>query len=337
MKVGFVFVAIGVLLAGIAAFVAWKLVYEPQSWPEADALVVSNTIINPSRDSYTTELTFRYRFEGAERETTVRSKSSSSSYSVAEAMAARFPQGSRLPIRVKPGEPGHIAYDAQWSWENILIVSVIGGMGLLFAAIGIGVVTRGGRRASEAPKDYQTDFPGRQEALRSAIVVRRVALLFGAIAILMFSIAFLVGRSAFREQRDWPHVQAEVVGANVVTTSSKDNRPLRDLSVRFSYEVDGRVYTRETRTGVSRSGSLESLKEKFAPGTRHDIQYRPGNPNVIRFESGLLSDWLAPGILAFIGLVFGGFSVLMLVTTRPKPIEETFGAHDQPWDEGEEE
>jgi hypothetical protein len=335
VKIGFIFVVIGLILGAIAAFVSWKLVYEPQSWPEVDAFVVSSTVINPQGGSYTPEFVFRYRADGVEHQTAVRSTTSSSSYSIAEGMTARFPAGSRAAIRVKPGEPEHIAYDARWSFENILIASIIGGLGALFAVIGLVVVLW---RPSKPA--LGTDATTRSQGPTDAAVtpadpakgVWWLAYIFGGIGVLLLAIAVVIVVYSQRGE-EWPSVEAEVIGTSLVRTGTSRGQAMNDVSVRFRYTVDDRRYERETTTGMSSTSERAGLRAKFAPGTRHQIHYRPGNPNVIRFDTGSLFDrWFVPGILTLLGTIFTTIGVVIGRSMRRPAIGAgSFGADETTW------
>jgi len=67
---------------------------------------------------------------------------------------------------------------------------------------------------------------------------------------------------------------------------------LFDSRIAFRYLVDGRAYTNATTSGVASSNrdGVRVRIDAFAPGTSHPIRYRPGDPNVIRFD---LDNWWA--------------------------------------------
>jgi len=67
---------------------------------------------------------------------------------------------------------------------------------------------------------------------------------------------------------------------------------LFDSRIAFRYLVDGRAYTNATTYGVASSNrdGVRVRIDAFAPGTSHPIRYRPGDPNVIRFD---LDNWWA--------------------------------------------
>ncbi len=88
----------------------------------------------------------------------------------------------------------------------------------------------------------------------------------------------------------WPTVNAEAVEGTVreVGSSSRGRNSERTyvIQVTFRYTIDGKTITSQTTSGsgFSSRSTAESRLAAYAPGSTHDIRYRPEDPNVIRFD-----------------------------------------------------
>ena len=307
-----VFPFVGILLVAVGGWWAYAGAYLPMTWPRTTAEVLSSRVINPGGPStHEPELVFRYDAAGQTRERTLKSSWSSGSYNMVQRFVAEYPAGRRLIVGVNPDDPDDIAYDLHWSFNNLLGPLIVGGLGVLFVGIGFFVVMRDGRP------------PGRQAARDDPF--RHVGWVFRSIGVVVFVVGGWMCVSQAAVRRDWGSVTATVVSAEVVSSSAglsgdrQQRGRLQDSRIAFRYVVDGTTYENATTYGVA-SSDVEALRARFqafAPGTSHTIHYRPGDPNIIRFD---LDSWgatfgLGVGLIGM-GLLFVGFAQIPRLLQR---------------------
>jgi hypothetical protein len=306
-----VFLVIGLaLLCGSGALYYYQ-VHLPQSWPRVSAEVVSSRVVNPANpNQHSPELVVRFESGGATRQVTIQPGWSSASYDMVKSHVDGHPAGSNLEVAINPADAGDVRYELGPTLSNLLGPLIVGGMGLIFAAVGVFTLTRSRAASKATPEENRT-------------LTRRVAVLFCAIGAGIIGLGIWLGAGDLEMTRTWPPVEAEVVSSrSVATRSSVNNRPsvlVYDVQVLFRYTVDGRTYESQTMTGASTSSTFrrDELLEEFAPGTRHRINHRPDDPNVIRYNlDSPLSTFGLSGGMALMGLVFLGFGLLFLRVTR---------------------
>jgi len=182
-------------------------------------------------------------------------------------------------------DPDDIAYELEWSFGVLLGPIALAAMGLVFGGIGLFVSRRSTTPAGGGANAFVRTF-------------RRAGWTFIAIGGVLLVIGGWLFRADAAVQRDWGVVSAEVIDAEVVTSAAgysggrQQRGRLFDSRIAFRYLVNGRAYTNATTYGVA-SSDLDGVRariEAFAPGTSHPIRYRPGDPNVIRFD---LDNWWA--------------------------------------------
>ena len=83
--------------------------------------------------------------------------------------------------------------------------------------------------------------------------------------------------------------------------------------------VGDRSYQSTTLYGIASSSEsrASNMLATYAPGTSHVIRYRPGDPNVIRFDmDSYFAVFVMSIALLAMGLVFGGFAAAMFWSFR---------------------
>jgi hypothetical protein len=127
----------------------------------------------------------------------------------------------------------------------------------------------------------------------------------GPVLLLLFG-AFTVAGSGFNLwselalRRSWP--QIEGVSRGAVTYRTGSGQKSSNVRVTFDYVVDGVPHVSTTQYEKSMEGYYANQKTlTFAPGTRHRIWYRPGDPKAIRLDFNDTSKIFG----ASIGLVIG--------------------------------
>ena len=101
------FLVIGLGLLGGAGAAYFYVVQRPQTWPTAQAVVVSSRVTNPRGPSqYTPEIVFRYETGGMVHETPTRASWSSSSYDSVRGYVERYPPGTPVSLAINPSDPG---------------------------------------------------------------------------------------------------------------------------------------------------------------------------------------------------------------------------------------
>jgi hypothetical protein len=309
-----IFLVIGVGLLLAAAYAYERIVRQPRTWPQSEALIVSSRVINPRGPAhYSPELILRLGEGESAREVRIAPRWSSSSYNVVQSHVERFPAGERVSVAVNPADAADVRYDLTLSVENLLVTAILGLLGLVFA--GIGLIAGRSRRPREL------DWSGPPVVLDPGLiagdrnrVARRVGMLFVLIGVIIAAIGALMVRSSLAMLRTWPQVQGLVLQSRVVpaaVSSSRGrgpDRPAYDTSVTFRYVVNDVTIESTTAYGGGTSrAKAEARAASYAPGTRHPVWYRPEDPRLIRFDLGnRLAVFFLPGGLVLMGLVFLG-------------------------------
>ncbi|MGH9508459.1 MAG: DUF3592 domain-containing protein [Terriglobales bacterium] len=147
--IGYIFLPIGIVLLGVAVWLAEQRREILNTWPEAQAEVTySELTYSRSRSGssmYSAEYVFRYTVNG--REYTARDGPgySTSSYSSMEEKVQRYAPGTRHPIHYNPQNPQEIRIEVGYNLSTFGIPLMVAAMGLVFAGLGLGVVRGGGR------------------------------------------------------------------------------------------------------------------------------------------------------------------------------------------------
>lgn len=300
----FLLVGLG-LLAG-AMWWTYAGVYQPMGWPRTTGEVISSRVINPSSPSqYQGELVFRYDAAGSARELTVVHSWSSSSYDMVRRFVDGYPAGRRLPLGVNPANPDDVAYELDWTFGAMVGPLALGLLGAIFAGIGVFVARLSRPRAGPPSLSLNP--------------LRLISPAFLSIGLVILVIGVLMFRSDAAMRSSWGTIRADVVSAEVVTgsmngtTGRTRNNPGYNVRVRFRYSLNGRSFENATTYGFSTSSEefVRNLTTLFAPGSQHDIRYRPDDPNIIRFD---LDSWwstfgLSVGMIGM-GTMFLAFGLM---------------------------
>lgn len=152
-------------------------------------------------------------------------------------------------------------------------------------------------------------------------------LYLGAGAFLAFGLLFAgIGARKliqFNASRDWPSVSAEVISAEIDTSSRRTSKTSHSTSytprIVYRYTVNGQTYTSERAAFAyknSRSTAQDFVK-RFHPGAQVSAFYDPANPSeavLVREGSRLLWVFIAFGsVFAAIG---GGLLIRLLNARR---------------------
>jgi hypothetical protein len=142
--VGMIFLVVGLVLLSIAAWTGQSRYTILKSWPEVEAEVVKSEVVR-SRDSegnvmFKAAIDFRYTVAGKEYTVPASSSYSSSSHSVMQRKVAAYAPGSRHLIRYNPADPVDMHFDVGYNFSFFLLPLILGGMGVVFSALGAGVL-----------------------------------------------------------------------------------------------------------------------------------------------------------------------------------------------------
>ena len=297
--VSVIFTLVGVGLLAGAATAYYYIVQRPLTWPTTDAVVIASRVVNPKGPTdHQPEIVFQLANDM--REVRTIANWSSGSYDMVRSYVDRYPAGASVTVAVNPDDPTDVRYELGASFANLIVPGAIGGMGVLFTAIGL--FTLLGRTP-----------PAGSEASRGTI--RWVSVLFIALGLVIGAIgAWLASGDT---PLSWPAVDADVVESRIITSSSSSSRnrsssTMYDIQVTFSYTVDGKPFTGQTVSGSSSSSRsrAEGRLATYAVGSRHSIRHRPNDPNVIQFEVSPFNVYLLPGGMLAMGAIFLFFGVL---------------------------
>ncbi len=300
-----VFVVVGLALLGGGGAWYYYDVERPLSWPRVEAVVVSSRVINPRNpNQHKPELVLRIQPGGSSRQVTITGRWDSSSYDMVKSHVDRYPAGAHIEVAVNPENDADVRYALGPTVTNLIGPGVVSFMGILFAGVGIGMWARARERR-------QRD----RTAGNAARTVRAVAAIFGVIGIVIVVMGIWLLWLDLAMLRSWMAADAESIAVRpVASRSSVGNRPsslVYGVQATFRYEVGGTPFESQAMSGsASSTQGRDALMQRFAPGTRHQIRYRPGDPNVIRYGLDYsFSTFMLSGGMVLMGLIFIGFAV----------------------------
>lgn len=136
-----IFAIVGVVLLGIGGWLGNRQYTIITTWPAVDAEVTRSRVTS-GRDSkgtamYGAEIEFRYTVAGKERVTPSSVGYTTSSYLDMKHKVDRYAPGTRHPVRYNPTDPDDIRFNAGYNFGFFLLPIVLGGMGMVFASLGI--------------------------------------------------------------------------------------------------------------------------------------------------------------------------------------------------------
>lgn len=294
------FLLTGIVVGTLGAALGWHQYRMLADWPTVDAEVVSSRVVN-APGGYHYEIAFLYHVGGKDYAPTFRSDWTSASHAMVARVIADFAPGVHRLVHYDPDAPGRVRPDLD-RWTAFLLPLILGVLGLVFAAIGVGAVVMACRR----PRAGRPPSEGLASTLAGwTFVVLGVGGMVGA------------GVSALAKQRaiqTWPVTDAEVVSSAVRagSISSRGGGTLVTYFpwIQFAYAVNGHAYTAPAGTGwatASRRRIAQMVANEFAPGTHHRIHYRPDDPNIVRVDLGYTARFFATPLL------WGALSLAMVV------------------------
>lgn len=117
-----------------------------KSWPIVDAQVTKSRMTRQRSSSgsttttYSAEMEFRYNANGKEYMTPRSLGYSTSNSDGIRKMVSDYAPGSHHPIRYNPSNPNDIRFDAGYNFGFFFLPILLGGMGLVFSALGAGLL-----------------------------------------------------------------------------------------------------------------------------------------------------------------------------------------------------
>ena len=154
----------------------------------------------------------------------------------------------------------------------------------------------------------------------------RVVPAFVILASALFTYMGVQNTRLAAESRDWPSVEGEIVGSDVVEERTQsqsragDDRRVYRSAIRYRYRVDGADYEGDRVSlgeyATENRADAEAVTRRYPPGRRVPVHYRPGEPDASLLEPG--SGGL-PWLYTAIGSVFL-LAGLVLAWAAPKLI-----------------
>ena len=139
--VGGVFTLVGVMLLSGAGWTGNQQYTILKTWPTVEAEVTKSEVTTGRGSGgitmYETQLEFRYTVNKMEFTTPASSSYRSSSYPEMKRKTNRYAPGTRHPIRYDPNNPDDIRFDVGYSLGFFFLPLLLGGMGIVFAGLGI--------------------------------------------------------------------------------------------------------------------------------------------------------------------------------------------------------
>lgn len=313
-----IFLVIGLALLGGGGAWYYFDVERPLSWPTVDAVVVSSRVVNPRNpNQHKPELVLRVLTAGGSRQVTITGTWSSSSYDMVKSHVDRFAAGTRIEVAVNPKNDADVRYELGPTLTALIGPGILGLMGFIFAGVGLWTFRQARPSTGAAP-------PTLRQPVRAATAI------FGAVGAIIVAIGIWLVSLDLTMLRSWETIDAESIAVRAVSRrTSVGTRPpslMYDVQVTFRYEVAGWRFESQTTSGLSSSSirRRDQLMQQFAPGTRHPIRYRPGDPNVIRYNLDYsFRTFMLSGSLILMGLIFIGVAALLSRALRSRRIRRS--------------
>lgn len=142
--IGYIFLPIGLVLLGLAAWLFEERREILNTWPEIQAEVTHSEITDSRSDEatamYSALYIFRYTVNGREYISKDTPGYSTSSYSSMGEKVQKYAPGTRHVIRYDPKNPGKIRIEVGYNLTTFGIPLMVTAMGLIFGGLGLGVV-----------------------------------------------------------------------------------------------------------------------------------------------------------------------------------------------------
>jgi len=150
--VGGILATVGIVLLAIGWKVGDRQYTILKSWPSVEAEVTKSQVtqhISHSQNGgdttmYEARIEFQYSLEDRQFTASSTPGYSTSSYSQMKHMADTYAPGTRHAIRYNPENPNDIRFNAGYSFGFFMGPIILGGMGVLFTGLGIGLLVVGG-------------------------------------------------------------------------------------------------------------------------------------------------------------------------------------------------
>jgi len=112
-----------------------------KNWPKVDATVTRSEVTTGHDDDNTTmygaKFEFRYTVKGKEYQTPASAGYETSSYKEMKHNVDIFAPGTQHALLYDPADPGDIRWDAGYNFSFFLLPICLGGMGIIFAGVGV--------------------------------------------------------------------------------------------------------------------------------------------------------------------------------------------------------
>jgi hypothetical protein len=139
--VAMIFVPVGAVLLAIAGYTANRQYTILKTWPTVEAEVSRSEVVRGHDDEgnvmYGLDLEFTYTVKEKKYATPSASPYRTSSRKAMEEKAGTYAVGTRHPIRYDPDNPGEMRFDVGYNLGFFFVPVLLGGMGLVFATIGL--------------------------------------------------------------------------------------------------------------------------------------------------------------------------------------------------------
>jgi Protein of unknown function (DUF3592) len=142
--IGKAFILIGFVLIAVAAWAANRQYTILKHWPTVDAEVAESRVVQGTDSDgavmYRAAIQFRYSVNGKEYSTPVASNVGTTNYISVKRQVDKYAPGTRHPIWHNPDAPDDVRFDAGYNFNFFFLPVLLGGMGVVFAGLGLAVV-----------------------------------------------------------------------------------------------------------------------------------------------------------------------------------------------------
>ena len=281
--------------------------------PTIKARVTNNRVVSvsdgDSPTSYQPEIEFRYTVRGKEYVSKTLATTNSTSYPVAKRASDSYSPGSEHVIHYNPANPGEIYSNAGYTLDFFSLPLALLGVGAVFIAVSLwfGIPRK-------AAKQFDQKF-----------VQKLFGWVFALLGVGLLLIAVWTAYATSRREKTWRAVDAQVTASRVHRYFRQGDGRHRgslyfEMIAEFRYSAVGREYVSPASLDFTSSKEANQARALYAPGSRHEIRYNPGDPNDILFYVD--SSWLASYIFFGVAVVFVLFGGTCLLMSRRKPAKK---------------
>jgi hypothetical protein len=263
-----------------------------------------------SATSYQPEVVFHFMVRGKEYEAKTFATTNSTGYPEAKRLSDSYSPGSEHLIHYNPADMGEIYSNAGYTLDFFRLPIILLTIGAFFIGVFLWFAI---------PRT-------RAIRLDEILVWTLLGWGFALLGVVLVLAAGWSGYTTARILKTWPTVDAQVTNSRVHRYVTHGGRSHSDITyfeviAEYRYPAATQEYVSPSSKDYTSSKEANQALALYAPGSRHEIRYNPGDPNEIFNQDS--NSFLGCYILSGIGTVLVAFGVAFLLVSRLKRNQAT--------------